>query len=128
MDARWSNCCGSSPIHQRVIAMANFFRRFGASDQKLKETDRSLIVQGFQTNYMQVARAIAVASVGLMPHDRHVVMRMQELLDKASDDAEFDGFLRLGTSSVWTSSGVGCFPSSDRCSSAGMGSHRIGPP
>ena len=84
------------PDDQRVIAMANFFRRFGASDQKLKETDRSLIVQGFQTNYMQVARAIAVASVGLMPHDRHVVMRMQELLDKASDDAEFDGFRALG--------------------------------
>ena len=84
------------PDDQRVIAMANFFRRFGASDQKLKETDRSLIVQGFQTNYMQVARAIAIASVGLMPHDRHVVMRMQELLDKASDDAEFDGFRALG--------------------------------
>ena len=84
------------PDDQRVIAMANFFRRFGASDQKLKETDRSLIVQGFQTNYMQVARAISVASVGLMPHDRHVVMRMQELLDKASDDAEFDGFRALG--------------------------------
>ena len=84
------------PDDEHVIGMANFFRRHGASDQKLKDMDRSLIVQGFKTNYMKVARAIAVASVGLMPHDRHVVMRMQELLDRARRDADFDGNDALG--------------------------------
>ena len=84
------------PDDEHVISMANFFRRHGASEQKLKDTDRSLIEQGFKTNYMKVARAIAVASVGLMPHDRHVVMRMQELLDRASRDADFNGNDALG--------------------------------
>ena len=84
------------PDDEHVTGMANFFRRHGASDQKLKDTDRSLIEQGFKTNYMKVARAIAVASVGLMPHDRHIVMRMQELLDRARRDADFDGNDALG--------------------------------
>jgi hypothetical protein len=84
------------PDDEHVIGMANFFRRHGASEKKLKDTDRSLIEQGFKTNYMRVARAIAVASVGLMPHDRHVVMRMQELLDKARRDADFNGNDALG--------------------------------
>ena len=35
-------------------------------------------------------------SVGLMPHDRHIVMRMQELLDNSRRDADFDGNDALG--------------------------------